>query len=332
MAVNSWQQILIEFRALGGVAENVGLRKGQYGRGIFPLDPELPSRIQVPKDLLINAQYLYIDSKEIKIKGNSPCTPETKRFIDNYLEYIGFEASIWDEINEFEDGLRKLPHDVISLLEKLGALDLKARHKGNWEEVVFNNFIQSRFVDYRKGKYLAPIFELVNHNHNFHAFSTNTSTGVSTEKRKGDHEFLHSYSKGNDPIRMFFGYGFSSKEPFAFSFPIVINVSTTKKPVRIQGGSGIEGLIHLENQDNELLLDYLPLGNKFDPTFPIRQLTATLKRFPEYNPREILNKAFTSNQEEICNLLLKLDKSNSKISSLLKETLCYQLSAIAYYW
>ena len=332
MAVNSWQQILIEFRALGGVAENIDLRKGAYGRGIFPLDPELPSKIQVPEDLLINAKYLHIDSKEIKINRDSPYTPETKIFIDNYLKSIAFEACIWDEINEFEDGLRELPFEVIKLLENLGALDLKARHKGNWQEVIFNNFIQSRFIDYKNQKCLAPIFELVNHNHNFQTFSTNANSGISTEKRKGDHEFLHSYSKGNDPIRMFFGYGFSSNEPFAFSFPITINVSTTKKPVRIQGGSGIEGLIHLQNQDNELLLDYLPIGNKFDPTFPIRQLTATLKPFPEYKPREILNKAFTSNQEEICNLLLKLDQSNSRISSLLKETLCYQLSAIAYYW
>ncbi|KGG27817.1 MULTISPECIES: hypothetical protein [unclassified Prochlorococcus] len=332
MVVNSWQQILIDFRDLGGIAENVDLREGQYGRGLFPLDPELPSKIQVPENLLIHSKYLYIDSKEIKIDSESPCTPETRKFIDNYLESIAFEASVWDVINGFEDGLRKLPLEVINILENLGALDLKTRHKGNWEEVIFSNFIQSRFVDYKKGKYLAPIFELINHNHNFQTFSTNGSAGLSTEKKKGDHEFLHSYSKGNDPIRMFFGYGFSSKEPFAFSFPIVINVSTTKKPVRIQGGSGIEGLIHLQNQDNELLLDYLPIGNKFDPTFPIRQLTATLKPFPEYKPREILNKAFTSNQEEICNLLLKLDQSNSKISSLLKEALCYQLSAIAYYW
>ena len=71
MAVNSWQKILIEFRALGGVAENVDLRKGPYGRGIFPLDPELPSKIQVPEDLLINAKYLHIDSKEIKINPQS---------------------------------------------------------------------------------------------------------------------------------------------------------------------------------------------------------------------------------------------------------------------
>ena len=109
MAVHSWQQILIEFRALGGVAENIDLRQGAYGRGIFPLDPELPSKIQVPEDLLINAKYLHIDSKEIKINRDSPYTPETKRFIDNYLESIAFEACIWDEINEFEDGLRELP-------------------------------------------------------------------------------------------------------------------------------------------------------------------------------------------------------------------------------
>ena len=180
MVVNSWQQILIEFRALGGVAENIDLRQGAYGRGIFPLDPELPSKIQVPEDLLINAKYLHVDSKEIKINRNSPYTPETKIFIDNYLKSIAFEAFIWGEINEFEDGLRELPFEVIKLLENLGALDLKARHQGNWQEVIFNNFIQSRFIDCKSQKCLAPIFELVNHNHNFKTFSIKIVLGSSS--------------------------------------------------------------------------------------------------------------------------------------------------------
>ena len=330
MINDSWQKILIDFEALGGTAENIKLKNGEHGRGVFPVNSKRSSKIEVPEELLINSKHLFIDSKSIKLKPNAPYSIQTRRFIDNYLKYIAFETNTWDEISEFEDGLKKLPSEVLETLKNVGALDLKKRHQYNWENVIFNHFIQSRFVNYRNQKCLAPIFELVNHNCNYQMFSTNE--GVSTQKSKGNIEFLHSYSKGNDPIRMFFGYGFSSKEPFAFSMPILINVSTTKKPIRIKGRSGIEGLIPLENANNELILDYLPIGNKFDPSFPIRQLTASLKSFPEYQPREILNKAFTSNQEQICNLLLSLNQSNTKTSYLLKETLCYQLSAIAFYW
>ncbi len=330
MDSNSWLEILKVFRTLGGVAENIKLDKGIYGRGVFPIDSELPSKIRVPENLLINAKYLYVDSKQIKIKPNAPIKAAIRSFIDDYLKYIAFNSNTWDEINAFEVGLKGLPKDVLELLRCLGALDLETRHKDDWDKIIFNNFVQSRFIDYKQQKCLAPFFELVNHNYNYQVFSIDE--GVCTKRDKGSHEFLHSYSKGNDPIRMFFGYGFSSKEPFAFSFPISINVSTTEKPVRIQGGSGIEGLIPLKNENNELILNYLPIGNKYDPTFPIRQLSASLKALPEYQPREILNKAFTSNQEQVCNLILKLNQSNSKISFLLKETLCYQLSAIAYYW
>ena len=173
MISNSWQEILIDFQALGGVAENIKLKKGKYGRGIFPVDPDLPSKIKVPEKLLIKAKYLYINNKEIKIKPNAPLDSLTRRFIDNYLMHISFGVNTWDEINEFENSLRELPTDVIELLNNIGALDLKIMHKDNWEEVIFNNFIQSRFVDYKLEKCLAPIFELVNHNYKSQMFSIN---------------------------------------------------------------------------------------------------------------------------------------------------------------
>jgi len=43
-----WNEMLEEFRALGGVAENICLKEGQYGRGLFPREPSKPIQVQIP--------------------------------------------------------------------------------------------------------------------------------------------------------------------------------------------------------------------------------------------------------------------------------------------
>ena len=43
----AWNEMLDEFRALGGVAENIRLGHGVFGRGLFPIDPAKPIRIVV---------------------------------------------------------------------------------------------------------------------------------------------------------------------------------------------------------------------------------------------------------------------------------------------
>ena len=40
-----FEELLAEFRALGGVAENVRLGRGRSGRGIFVVDPGNPRRV-----------------------------------------------------------------------------------------------------------------------------------------------------------------------------------------------------------------------------------------------------------------------------------------------
>ena len=51
---SKWDEMIAEFRALGGVADNIEQRRGSLGRGLFPIDPGKPIRIAVPKLSLIH--------------------------------------------------------------------------------------------------------------------------------------------------------------------------------------------------------------------------------------------------------------------------------------
>ena len=48
-----WNDMLNEFRALGGVAENIRIGHGPFGRGLFPIDPKKPVSISIPESLLV---------------------------------------------------------------------------------------------------------------------------------------------------------------------------------------------------------------------------------------------------------------------------------------
>ena len=50
---DNWDFLLSEFRRLGGIADNVCQKEGEYGRGIFSVNPRLRARIFTPSKLLV---------------------------------------------------------------------------------------------------------------------------------------------------------------------------------------------------------------------------------------------------------------------------------------
>ena len=51
-----WNFLLFEFIRLGGIADNVCQKEGEYGRGIFSVNPSLKARIFTPSKLMIKKE------------------------------------------------------------------------------------------------------------------------------------------------------------------------------------------------------------------------------------------------------------------------------------
>ena len=83
----NFQDILERFIELGGTAENICLRKGELGRGIFPFDSLCRSKIVTPKNLLIVSSDICISRDEIYVKGSSQFSPKEKDFIELNYNY-----------------------------------------------------------------------------------------------------------------------------------------------------------------------------------------------------------------------------------------------------
>ena len=61
---NDFQDLVEHFISLGGVAENICLRDGALGRGIFPVDSLWRAKIVTPKNLLIDRNHIGIRHDE----------------------------------------------------------------------------------------------------------------------------------------------------------------------------------------------------------------------------------------------------------------------------
>ncbi len=73
----TWEFLLTEFRALGGVADNLVWKESTIGgKGVFPLDPALPSRLHVPDRLLVPAADTQLDEQgRLRARDAAPGDP-----------------------------------------------------------------------------------------------------------------------------------------------------------------------------------------------------------------------------------------------------------------
>jgi len=65
---DNWDFLLSEFRRLGGIADNVCQKEGEYGRGIFPVNPSLRARIFTPSKLMVKKDDIYLEDNKLRLK------------------------------------------------------------------------------------------------------------------------------------------------------------------------------------------------------------------------------------------------------------------------
>ena len=63
----------------------------------------------------------------------------------------------------FEKGLSLFNSNLKKLIKQYALVDLEKRHKGEWNNVIKNQFLNARKVKFKNDIFIAPIWELVNH-------------------------------------------------------------------------------------------------------------------------------------------------------------------------
>jgi hypothetical protein len=256
-----WDAMLAEFRSLGGIADNICIKDGQFGRGLFSSDPSKPVDVYIPESLLIDVHHLHFSYSDLTVGPESPAGAREKAFIENYEREFSwgvYRRSIEDLMREFRAASPELRAFMESPLD-LGAWLAEINPKS-----VAERFFSSRCISYGKRAVVMPIIELANH-------GTGTTYKVGNGIRLSgqfDGEIFARYELISDSLQMFESWGFAPPEDAAFSLRLAVDnagiviLREQVKPVLVQG---VPFVPDVSTSNGQLTLSHLLLGHKKYP-------------------------------------------------------------------
>ena len=102
--------LLQRFRALGGVADNVQLRQGPHGWGLFVVDPEQPVRVFTPAHLLIAPQDLRLSRDgQVQVRPQATLGLDAMRLATEQLQEVQEYVDLRDLLRLAKKLARALP-------------------------------------------------------------------------------------------------------------------------------------------------------------------------------------------------------------------------------
>lgn len=149
-------EILEQFRVLGGTANNIELRHGQFGRGIFPIDPRLPVQIKVPAHLLVSPDWLFLDHQNhLRIKKSAGLDPAFTAFYEAYQQCFGWSSGGLDALTSYHRDISRLSKSLKQYLLLFGWPKSDFDHKSIKNHL--NDYFISRQIRIDNESRLMPI-------------------------------------------------------------------------------------------------------------------------------------------------------------------------------
>ena len=312
---DKWDFLLSEFRRLGGVADNICQKEGEHGRGIFSVNPILPSRIFTPSKLLIKIDDIYLENNKLRIKKDKEYNHEIRTFFNFYQDNFSWEMGGKERTELFEKGLSSFNSNLKELIKKYALVDIDARHQGKWDSVIKTLFLNARAIKVGDSNVIAPVWELVNHKVRSLPFTT-SQLGISTPNYPAQKCELRFSYNNISPLKRFFSYGFYSEESIVFSVPFEFTLLPSKVKFYCKGNNLSDDSIKVEKSNNSIILEGLPIADVNNPKLPYNYFDEVLRRIDSIDvPKDLLLKIFQLNistRKEIINESLLIDNLVSK--------------------
>jgi hypothetical protein len=325
--LSAWNELLDEFRALGGTADNIRLGHGEFGRGIFPMDPTKPVAIHIPDNLLVSPNDMVFTNGMLRVGSSSIAGERERAWLNRYQEEFGWSGGGADEVRR--------------TFEMAGALPAELRHAlfakyqcGLWFEEptdmsIQNGFFNARALTHRDEAVVIPIIELVNHGS---GSNYNTSNGVALRGTFPGEVFVQ-YSH-MDSYDFFRSWGFATQRPSAFSVALTGNIESARLEIealfRGINSSERDWIPKIEKKADCIELQFLMIGNQRYPRLP-KGIFYRLMRDAGYSEfEESFDLIHHVNRLHFIDLLAILDGIELPMARTLRAMAQYQLRAMSY--
>ena len=275
-------EILEHFRALGGTANNIKLRYGDFGKGLSPIDPKLPIKIIAPNNLLISPNCIKLNNKnQIRLKLKSKFRLDSKlvNFFEQYQEFFGWGDGGLSEVESRHLELKALPEKIILLLLSLGWIKYDFYEK-NPKDYLKDYFI-SRQIRIKGESKIMPIFDLINHSSKGNSYILNN--GLRFEGVFKD-ELLANYHRNFDAFHFYRNYGVPTESSTILSCDVNIEIPD----IAIIKISRLDNLISSENAlleprikviDSEIHISFLEISDKTGSELPRKNFIEQMQKF-----------------------------------------------------
>jgi hypothetical protein len=261
-AEDVWNDMLSEFRALGGVAENIRIGRGPFGRGLFPVDPKRPVAISIPDTLLVSLEDVYFEGDVFRVNSRSPVGARGRAFIEQYERDFAWGVAR-GEVERFLSAMTELPQSVRDLgTQRLGLgrffLPIVPGLVRKW-------FFETRSIRSGSSSIVMPIIELANHGG---SVGYKMAPGLSLSGAF-DGEVLVRYTSPSDPYDMFLNWMFAPREPTAFSMAFKGAYAGRKFQIKREfEDQAVPFVPKVSLEEDCVVVNYLLLGHRQFPRVP----------------------------------------------------------------
>ena len=325
---NNWNFLLSEFCRLGGIAENILQKDGLNGRGIFPVNPSLKSRIFTPTKLMIKIDHIYLENNNLRIKKDEKYSEEIRNFFNFYQDNFSWGSGGREITESFEKGLLLFNSNLKNLIKKYALVDLEERHKENWDNIIKKQFLNARGIKFGNSVFIAPIWELVNHDVRSLPFILNKK-GVSTPDYSASSKELRFSYSNTSPFNRFFNYGFFSEETIIYSIPFSLTINNLNINISCKGKALNNDSMKIERLGKNIILEGLPIADLNHPSLPNDYLNEILRKIGFQNiSRDILLKIIQLNISIRNEILKESHLTNNAVSKILVKLISYEISLI----
>jgi len=325
----TWDEMIEEFRALGGIADNLYLGTGPLGRGLFALDAEQPAHIHVPNNLLFDAENIIVENGMLRVEKKSKTRSREEKFFEDFENTFSWGGGGRTECEAKNDLFAGVPESIVKLITT--EFFKSNLFSGNGPDAAKNRFLASRKIRIKDGRnVLMPVLELVNHDVTGrpYAFRSGISLkGVFTS------EILARYNV-TDPFGAFFTWGFPSNSFHAYSLPLGISMGARKlvikRDMREKELLGKVMAPTLLKKDKTIILSHLMIGNAKYPRLAKGTFYRLMRDIEVPNVEELFDRIQSANISRFLTLLLELEKFEGPSISMLRKMALLQLEAISH--
>jgi hypothetical protein len=278
---------------------------------------------------MVKKDDICLEDNKLRIKKDKEYNQEIRNFFNFYQDNFSWGSGGKETTELFEKGLSLFNSNLKELIKQCALVDLEERHKGKWDNVIKNQFLNARGVMFRNSSVIAPIWELVNHKVRSLPFICNKE-GISTPNYPASNcEIRFSYSDMS-PLNRFFSYGFFSEETIVFSIPFSITIKDLGIHISCKGKSLKDDSMKIERSTNKIIIEGLPIADVNNPRLPYDYFDEIIRKKGNINiPQDLLLKIFQFNISMRKKIVEESNLIDHEISKKLTKLMLYEINLIS---